>query len=433
MAQSYIDLELQQPELIDVQNWVRTNWSEANVFTEKRVKVIQSLIDNIPKKEDQPIRDEIAYLQQSLKFVQNFSEATQKFVDQERENERRFTEDLEARRKEMEVANGDLNQIQQSVATIEERIRAAEATLETLGQKKRTLVDGLNPQELDKIKFRDHLDESNDIFKWVLQIVYKESKMNYSWKNFREQAFGRDKGQDFLARCRGLALNKLKKDDFHFSKQILEKKDAYIGDLEPKSRRNESLRVLFDYISTISEVGDIVAQIESDKILLDERKKQAEHKGIEVQRIQYWLTVLEGKLKASQYYISTLERLSPLFIRISASTQDRLNVQNQYLKSLGGDVNNQDRLISRSPTRKGEQYSEKNSFNAAYESQTQQQRETNQAAPVEEEEEGFGGDQLSDAGRGKKVESKYPVPATDLKESEFAQNKKGSCESCNIF
>lgn len=36
-----------------------------------------------------------------------------------------------------------------------------------------------------KIKFKDFQDDSNDVFKWCLAVIYKESKSAYAWDNFK--------------------------------------------------------------------------------------------------------------------------------------------------------------------------------------------------------------------------------------------------------
>jgi chromosome segregation ATPase len=454
MTQNYETLELAQAERIDLVNQVNTNWADAAKFTEQRIAVLEKIASQIPTREAPFVESEQQFLNNSLEFIQTFSEATQRFVDEEVENTRRIQQEIENHRPEQESSQSNLDQIVQAIHSIEERIRQAEAANEGLYQKKHTLAEQVKPAELEKVTFKDFLDDSNDVFKWALQVIYKESKTNYSAKNFKAQAFKKDKGADFLARLKGLAISKLRKDDFTFSKHVIEKKDAYLADLEPKGKQNPSLRTLFEYIGVVAEAGDHIDVIENAKVELEEQKKQLEHKQTDKLKVGNLIHVLEGKLKASQVYIEKLERLNPLYNRLSQAIQQRQHIQRQYQQILNGDTGAYESMIS--GAQQNVQYTEQRSLHKQTTGQGEAERQTYEqnvegeegvegVEKVEgvqsvqrieggEDEEGFEGQQVTDDGKApKKVESKYPVPATDLKESEFANSKKGSCESCNIF
>lgn len=69
---------------------------------------------------------------------------------------------------------------------------------------------------------------------------------------------------------RGLALPKLKKDEFVFTKSVVDHKDAYLADLEPKGKQNPSLRNLIAYMEIVVQYGNYHDEIENDKQNLEE-------------------------------------------------------------------------------------------------------------------------------------------------------------------
>jgi len=378
-------------------------------------------------------------------------------------------------------------------------------------QRKKNIVDSISIKEIGNLKFKDFQVESHNIFRWVLQVVYKESTSQYYWPNFKKQALEKDKGTDFIARLKGLPLTKLRKDDFSLSKQVLEHRDAYLAELEKKDKPIPSLRSLFDYISIVNEAGDALEVVDHCKVQIEEKEVEASQHVAEKVRLNNLLSVLEGKLQASKYYISRLENLTPLFQRIATSTQNRSNLQNQYVNVIRGDSSALQHLVNQGatatasnvrqqPTTNTEQsYNQRRSLpqNVISDQQYQQERavashphldqENQESVDVKKHQqqsyhgEGEESDQGSQANvdvvvnnskRGSQAQSqaqsqahskaqskansqayidathtggitghptaggektKYPVPSTDLKESEFANSKKGSCESCNIF
>jgi len=255
-------------------------------------------------------------------------------------------------------------------------------------------------------------------------------------KNFKKQAFVKDKGQDFILRLKGINLQKLRKDDIIFGKSVLERRTEILADLDKKGKENVSLRYLFDYIGAAVEIGKYHEEAENDKVQLEEQERDLEKRMSELQRVNNAIQAIEEKQKVSRHYIDTLSKLRPLFNNCIDKTDERVKLQDQYQDSIKGNLQAFDTLTQSVQYRQAEQVNEDYDFNGRNE-RNEKPKENYYATPKEDEdraqeEENFAGEQNFSHQHAKKVESK-PVPATDLRESEFANSKKGSCESCAIF
>jgi DNA repair exonuclease SbcCD ATPase subunit len=421
--------ELTQPERIDATRHGNVNWSEAAKFSEERLKTLQNASQTLKQEEEAFIKRERDFLENSTRFLETFTKANQDFINQEQANIRKINEEIEAKRPELEKTNALIEETRTVLRDIEGRIIQATEQQKTLTNRRKEIAETINPAELGEIKFKDFIDESNNIFKWVLQAIYKESKEKYAWKDFKKQAFKADKGKDFLLRIKGVSIPKLRKDDFLFGKAIVEKRTEYLADLEPKGKENPSLRRLLDYIASIVDIGASHDQVEADKLQLEEQQKELEKKLADQQRITNVVSTLEEKVAASTYYIETLTRLRPLFQNCLGQTQDRIALQNNYLDSIRGNLDAVDAMtqsIQSKPV-------DRQTYEPTIEQRQNVPYETVKEGQVPEEEENFTGEQAKSQTHPKKVEARTPIPATDLKESEFANSKKGSCESCGIF
>jgi chromosome segregation ATPase len=429
MAQSTATWDLAQPERIDASRSGNINWAEAAKFSEDRLKTVQTTSQTLKQEEEAFIKRERDFLENSIKFLETFTRANQDFVTQEQANIKKINEEIAAKRPELEKVNSSIEETRTVLRDIEGRTTQATEQQKTLSNRRKEIIETINPAELGEIKFKDFLDESNNVFKWVLQAIYKEPKDKYDWKNFKKQAFKTDKGKDFLLRLRGTVPNKLRKDDFVFGKAVVDRRAEILADLEPKGKENPSLRHLLDYIASIVDIGASHDLVEADRVQLEEQQKELEKKLADQQRINNIVSTLEEKVAASTYYIETLSRLRPLFQNCLGQTQDRISLQNNYLDSIRGNLNAVDAMtqsIQHKPV-------ERTGYEPTIEQRQNVQSETGKEGRFADEEENFSGEQTQGQTHAKKVESRTPVPATDLRESEFANSKKGSCESCSIF
>lgn len=445
-AYSHKSWEFAQPERIDLTR-SNSSWTEAARFSEDRLKTLQHIVQTLKQEEEPFITKERNFLDSSVKFLETFSKAITDFVKQEEENIKKIKEEIQKYHPEQAKNDKAVAEMKGAITEIERQIQAADNHQREAVQKKRQIVDQISPAELAKITFKDFQDESNDIFIWVLQSVYKEPKASYEWGNFKKQVFTKDKGVDFMARLRGLNMLKLKKDDFVFAKHVAEKKAAYLADLEKKGKPNNSLRQLMELIEVVSQVGHYHEESENDKAALEEKQKEFEKKSVEFEKLSALVKCLEQKVADSNYYIETLNRLKPSFTHNINAAKERLELQTQYLASLGGNTQAVESMAQstkspqKSPT-KNETPSglndEQRQLSYADKKQTPQHNGTdrnervNQYDEKAQEEENFEGEQAFSDPHSRKVESRAHQ-TTDLRESDFANKKTGSCESCSMF
>lgn len=404
------------------------NWSEAGKFSENRVQGIERLSNNLKKDEHEFIQKERQFLNGSLAFLESFSVANDDFIKQEEEKIRKLEEEIRKHKPEQEANEALNNETKTALNAYQEKINAAHEEQKQLNHKRREIVDTIKADELGAIKFKDHLDESNDIFKWVLEGVYKAARTDYGWKNFKQAAFKKDKGADFLARLKGLNVQKLRKDTLIYAKTVVDRRDAFLADLEPK-KENPSLRALLTYIELVVKIGEVSDQIEADKVHVDEQTKILEKKLTNSVKTSTLIKGLEDRIANSRHYINTLSGLKGLFNHTKGLTNERMNAQTQYYNQIGGDSKALE-TITPSP-----QHRNVKAHATAPEEETVQGESVKEEKyeAQEAEEAHFSGDQAVGTTKERKVESKNQEKLTDLGESEFATNKKGNCESCSIF
>jgi len=399
------------------------------------------------------INKERNYLNENLRFLESFWRATEDFVRTEEETVQRLQKEIATNRPEQERNEGLLNGLKTELAAIQARIEDSETELRNVATKRKEIVAAINPAELSTIKFKDNLDTSNDVFKWVIEAIYGDSKANYYWDNFKKNAFKKDKGADFIARLKGLNTQKMRKDNFVFGRDVASRSQAIIAELETKKKQNPSLRALFDYINNVVAAGDLQDRVELERGNLETKQNEITTNHTNSSNIIHTMKSLEDKVSVTTHYIETLKKLRPLFENAQAITQERIRFQEQYLQSLQGNTDALDNLVH-STSQLGQSpgaklYTQEQAFNPVNEHATQQrplESQTSEEGEVfgekqspakegfvaqEGEEQHFGGEAHIGGNTGKKVERQ--VPTTDLRESEFANSKKGGCETCNIF
>jgi septal ring factor EnvC (AmiA/AmiB activator) len=407
------------------------NWTEAAKFSDNRLQGIERLSTGLKSQEHDFIQKERQFLNGSLAFLDSFAIANEDFIRQEEEKIKKLDEEIRKHKPEQEANEGQNNEVKGHLRTLQEKIDNAHEQQKQLNNRRKEVIETIKPEELAAIKFKDHLDESNDIFKWILEGVYKQSRSDYGWKNFKAAVFKKDKGADFMNRLRGLNVQKLRKDTLIYCKTVVDKREPYLADLETPKKQNPSLRALLDYMSLVVQVGELYDQIEADKAHVDEQTKLLEKKMTNSIKLSTVIKGLEDRIANSRHYIQVLGGLKSLFTETKALTNNRINAQGQYYAQIGGDSQALETLAPTTQTQ---------GRNVRAHAGAPEDEETAQGESVKEEkyegheaeEAQFSGEQAFGTPKERKVENKN-ANLTDLGESEFAASKKGNCESCSIF
>jgi len=222
---------------------------------------------------------------------------------------------------------------------------------------------------------------------------------------------------------------------------VYDRKTENLAALEVKKKENASLRNLIDYIGNVVEAGTIFTQIETDKVLLEEKSKELEVRQFEAEKFNRNLTLLQERIQHSNHYITTLRTLTPYFARIQSANRERLDFQNDYQNSLQGAPDALDHLAERTSQRSPvdpskNQYVSQTSGARVNEIEEQRHQDfehvKEQRVVTQGEEDQIVGEHGHTSQAAKKVETKNVNGPVDLKESQFANSKSG-CETCNIF
>jgi len=70
-------------------------------------------------------------------------------------------------------------------------------------------------------KFSSEKSSVYDLYKWCIVVLYGCYESDFHWPNFKDEAFGLDKGADFISRLKGLKTN-LAIDALRFTERILQ-------------------------------------------------------------------------------------------------------------------------------------------------------------------------------------------------------------------
>jgi hypothetical protein len=242
-----------------------------------------------------------------------------------------------------------------------------------------------------------------------------------------------------LTRLREVNPQNLTTEQFQNAKTLVVSKETFVNDLA-KGKQTHSLAHVLDYLNNISLA-------ETDATKLDEYIKRLEELKAEVIRlnneavsIPSEIKLLHAKIEDSRHYIQTLSKLESVFANATRITEDRARVQEQYLDSLRGNTEAAEHLVrTNSPVHRQatepREETQPRQVEGQYAEEYSSQQENREEAIKEtrfqaQEEVNFAGEHETHT---KKAEVRQAVPATDLKESQFANSKTGSCESCSIF
>jgi len=248
-------------------------------------------------------------LEESIKGMEDFKIRTLKFIKEEENRLVKIKSELEKEMTRKNDAHGKTKEARELVKALDNKHADILQEQRKIAKKKNELVDLIKPSELSAIKIESHLDTSNDIFKWIIQAVYKEPKRAYEWKNFKEAAFVIDKGEDFLVRLKCLPPRKLRKEDFVYGKDIFDRREEILFQLEHKGKPNPSLRYLFTYIGYVVEIGSYYDQIASENELLNEFQKDFEKKAQEEGEADHMLKVLDEKIRIGTHITQQMKKM----------------------------------------------------------------------------------------------------------------------------
>lgn len=414
------------PEKIDISNPSEINWSEAAKFSEERVKVIENVRLILKQEEEQFVGKERAFLENAIKFLETFQDKSHEFVEEEQKNIRGLKAELQSHSQQKQEAEQEVERVKGEIHTVEHKITAASTEQQKIISRIPELADLVNPVELGKNKIKDSNDVSNDFFRWAFQALYQGTRETYDWNSFKKTAFTSDKGKGFSLKLRTLDPRNLKREDFIVGKNVVERREDILKPLEPKGKENVSARRLVDYIYIITQIGDYQEQIAQDRQTLEERQTELAKKQATAEELASHLKPTEEKVTVSEHYIETLKQLHPTVHEFIEKIKARVNIQDQYVETIRGNIQEIDPMAqSVFQTKQGGHDDcefEREAGNKV------NQTEDDRAAAHEEED--FHGDAADDHER---KSQKHAAPQIDLKESEFANSKKGSCESCAMF
>jgi len=330
----------------------------------------------------------------------------------------------------------DVEVDRQNIEKINSEIQTATERLATGANDRATIIGNISSAELAKLKPKTADDASHDIFRWIHEVAYGQPRDTYVYKTYLTN-YKANKGNDFLNKLREVNPANLSAEQFTAGRTVVGLKDTFVNDLA--KGKQTSLAHLIDYINNVTSVEETVTELNNNRRRLEELTANVAKLTTENQNIPTEIKLLQAKIEDSRHYINTLNKLESVFANASRITEERARVQDQYLDSLRGDAQAAEHLVRsnspvhRQPTEPREETQPRvdNQYAEEYSSQQENREEaTKEGRHQVQEETNFAGEHETHT---KKAETRQAVPATDLKESQFANSKTGSCESCSIF
>jgi chromosome segregation ATPase len=428
-------LEISQPERIDI-NAPTVNWTEAENLTRDRAQAIEQLTNTIKADEEAFCQREREFLNSSTNFISEFKRANGNFISQETQLANKLEQELARLTSQQQTNTRDIETHRQTIETLNRDIQAATERLATTTNDRATIIGNINAAELAKLKPKTAEDASHDIFRWIHEVAYGQGRDTYAYKTYLTN-YKANKGNDFLNKLREVNPANISADQFAAGRNIYTLKDTFVNDLA--KGKQTSLAHLLDYINSVTSVEETVTELNANRRRLEETTNEVAKLTTEIHNIPTEVKLLQAKIEDSRHYINTLNKLESVFANATRITEDRARVQDQYLDSLRGDAQAAEHLVRsnspvhRQPTEPREETQPRvdNQYAEEYSSQQENREEATKEGRFQPQEEtNFAGDHETHT---KKAEVRQAVPATDLKESQFANSKTGSCESCSIF
>jgi chromosome segregation ATPase len=427
--------EISQPERIDI-NHANVNWTEAENFTRDRAQNVEQLANTIKREEEDFCQREREFLNTSTNFVADFKAANNNFINQETQNVNKLEQELARLTSQQSTNQREIEAATHNIEEVRRNIQSANERLTNLSTERANIIGNINPTELSKLKPKTADDASHGIFQWIHEVAYGQPRDTYSLKTFATN-YKTAKGAEFLTRLREVNPANLSAEQYQTARTLVVSKETFVNDLA-KGKQTHSLAHVLDYLNNIAGAEHDATELRTNNARLGELTTELARLNNETTNIPAEIKLLHARIEDARHYISTLSKLESVFANANRVTEDRIRVQEQYLESIRGNAEAAEHLVRsnspvhRQPTEPREETQPRH-VEGQYAEEYSSQQENREEAVKEtrfQAEDHFAGEHETHA---KKAEVRQAVPATDLKESQFANSKTGSCESCSIF
>ncbi|KAM3140868.1 hypothetical protein pb186bvf_007095 [Paramecium bursaria] len=406
------------------------NSQDAMKFSSNRINTIEKFVKDSLNQDRQYFTQERETLTNINQILHNYIQQLNEKIKLNQEEQANMIEDLKVCQQE----NTELRQQtpKKTESQIQEEIKEFKSQIKKLNQMRLTEATSLNPAEIAKLVMKNKDQESpvNEVFLWILQVIYKEAASNYYWNNFKEQVFEKDKGEDIKKRLGLIKAVDMKKDEIDKTASLLKLKDKIMG----SPLLNANLKVQFEIIFKII---DLIMQTEECGIRVHEKEKEIIKILNEKSKIEQDLNRNENKLKAIHDRIEFLRKLNQEFDRIK--TVFALKTTSYVKAQVMNDkvVDELEKSYVQLDFSKSYQQQDVGTLKSSFEHQqyltVQQYEQTHQQQETPEEQQQFNQteqEQVEEVRAQQEEEIQFEKPPpTEISQT----NKGGGCEACKIF
>jgi len=217
------------------------------------------------------------------------------------------------------------------IANIKARINDA-------NNKKRQIATKIIPGDLAQTKFPNEKAILYDLFRWCIVTVYSEPESAFYWKNFKEQAFLKDKGTDFLNRLKGLRY-KLGSEATSITDKVVKSRDAILKDIATNQNSN-SLQELLSYVVVVNDLIILVDQLKTLETETEKLTQENELAQLELESITTQIDAITAKIKLYKQFKDTLNIFSTSMTDVESLCKQRIDKQVQLSERIRADLAN---------------------------------------------------------------------------------------------
>jgi peptidoglycan hydrolase CwlO-like protein len=328
---------LREPEKLVAEKTTK-NAGKAVDFAKARTKNLNELADKIITEETEFInreRDFLNNINQKLESISTQVRATVRadiFVTVNEEQEiSELTQKKQALQTKATASAGKLGSSDKEIAEVKARINE-------WNNKKKQIAAKINPHDLAHTKFPHEKAILYDLYRWCIVTVYNEPEAAFYWPNFKEEAFIKDKGFDFLNRLKGLRY-KLGSEATSITDRVVKARDAIAKDIATNSNIS-SIQELFNYVVVVGDLIGLVDKLKQLDTDTDKLNQENELAQLELESINTQIDGITGKIKLFKQFKETLNIFSDSMKNVENSCKQRIDKQGQLAERMRADLSN---------------------------------------------------------------------------------------------
>jgi len=305
-------------------------------FGKARLANLSKLSDKIIKEEQNFISEEREFLNRTNQTLEQISHKNKQTLGDNTYST--APDELRVMKLENEKkdALGKAGIVQKNLADAQANIDVTKKKILELNDIKKKIAGTIDPMALRNTKFSDEKSPLYDIFRWCIVAVYGEQESSFHWSNFEEQAFKRDKGQDFIERLKGLRYT-LGSDATRTTDRIMNAK-ALIDAEVNKNSNKQALNTLISYIQNMHAISKLNELLKGYQTTKTKATKEFDESELVMERINTEIDGIKQKLGLFKQFKESLAFFASSMDKVEVLCKERIKTQAALAEQINNDL-----------------------------------------------------------------------------------------------